>query len=203
MILRFMEGLRVGKSVKINKDDYTIGRDDSCELLLNDEGISRIHCRIVQKGEIHFIRDNNSTNGVYVNGDKVEGSRELKINDTIRIGDCLLLFTSDVQTDPHALTALNDIVDSPSKPAETQKGKLPENVTESVSTHDKKNTDDSSNEPTIDEVRLNFDKDKDDSVSKNTESKEKKALLNGSNLVVLIIVVVLIVVLLYLVFAPN
>ncbi len=35
MILRFMEGPRSGKTITINRDDFTNGRDDSCDLLLS------------------------------------------------------------------------------------------------------------------------------------------------------------------------
>ena len=51
MLLRFMDGPRSGKSVKIISDDYTLGRDDSCDLLLDADGVSRVHCRIKKEDD--------------------------------------------------------------------------------------------------------------------------------------------------------
>ncbi len=63
-----------------------VGRGDSCELMLDDPLISRRHaCFVVDDGEV-VLKDLASTNGVLVNGSRVEELRVLVPGDHITIG---------------------------------------------------------------------------------------------------------------------
>jgi pSer/pThr/pTyr-binding forkhead associated (FHA) protein len=97
MLLTFKNGPRSGKTIKINRENYTIGRDESCDLLLGENGVSRIHCRITNNGERFILFDNESSNGVYVNGNRVNGTVELKPQDVIHIGKCQLAFSTNTE----------------------------------------------------------------------------------------------------------
>jgi hypothetical protein len=67
--------------------EISIGRDDGNILRLPTEGVSRIHAIIKQvDNEKWVIIDNHSTNGVKVNGSRIEGEQQLFENDTIEIG---------------------------------------------------------------------------------------------------------------------
>jgi diguanylate cyclase (GGDEF)-like protein len=73
----------------------TIGRDPKTELPLQDEGISRRHCRIYfdkEKGAF-FIEDLNSTNGTLLNGKRLQGTKKLEAGDRIYLGACVVKFT--------------------------------------------------------------------------------------------------------------
>jgi diguanylate cyclase (GGDEF)-like protein len=50
----------------------SLGRWPEADILIHDERISRIHCFIVYDGEKVFIEDNDSRNGTFVDGDKIE-----------------------------------------------------------------------------------------------------------------------------------
>ncbi|MBM4015018.1 MAG: FHA domain-containing protein, partial [Planctomycetes bacterium] len=66
-----------------------IGRAPECEVVLDEEGVSRIHCELRQDGALLSIRDLHSTNGTYVNGARIESAR-LQDGDTILLGRILL-----------------------------------------------------------------------------------------------------------------
>lgn len=68
---------------------YYIGRDAACcQLLLNDEGVSRRHAsiRIDDQSKV-IINDNNSQNGTYVNGTRIFTPQYINIGDRVSIGD--------------------------------------------------------------------------------------------------------------------
>jgi len=71
----------------------TLGRDPMVELPLQDEGISRRHCRVIPDGERYVLEDLRSTNGTLLNGNRIEGVRELSAGDRIYLGACVIKFT--------------------------------------------------------------------------------------------------------------
>jgi hypothetical protein len=56
--------------------DYAIERNTA---------ISREHCTFIRSGKLTYIRDNNSTNGTYVNGIKLNPGKRVLLNDGMRI----------------------------------------------------------------------------------------------------------------------
>ncbi|HEU4400514.1 MAG TPA: FHA domain-containing protein [Candidatus Polarisedimenticolia bacterium] len=71
---------------------YTIGRKE-CDIVLNDEKVSRKHASIVViSGEQYAVTDLASRNGTFVNGVRLT-RRNLQHNDLIRIGNTTLRFT--------------------------------------------------------------------------------------------------------------
>ncbi len=48
-----------------------IGRGDECEIRLADRSVSRQHCMIFLQGQSLMLRDLNSSNGTYVNGNRI------------------------------------------------------------------------------------------------------------------------------------
>jgi pSer/pThr/pTyr-binding forkhead associated (FHA) protein len=70
-----------------------IGRKSENDLAFPEEKtISGRHCEIYQEGKDWFIKDQGSTNGVLVNGKKVE-STALKEGDQIKLGNKIFTFT--------------------------------------------------------------------------------------------------------------
>jgi two-component system, cell cycle response regulator len=71
----------------------TIGREPGLELTLNAEGVSRKHCRVFGKAKSWFVEDLGSTNGTFVNGERVRKRRRLKAGDRLYLGRCVIKFT--------------------------------------------------------------------------------------------------------------
>jgi len=70
----------------VTDNPLPIGRDPGQALVIIQEPIvSKLHCQIYARGGQVFVKDLNSTNGVYVNEEKV-GERELQDGDVIFLG---------------------------------------------------------------------------------------------------------------------
>ena len=70
----------------------TVGRDPSNDLVINHRLVSRRHARF-EKAEVGFyVRDLDSTNGTFVNGQRIEGAHLLRNNDEVWIGDTVIVF---------------------------------------------------------------------------------------------------------------
>ena len=72
--------------VTIESVPFVIGRADDCNLKLIDNRISRHHSEIHISGELMWIRDLESTNGTFLNQNKIDQAQLLELNDTISIG---------------------------------------------------------------------------------------------------------------------
>ena len=62
-----------------------LGRNPECELAISDPAVSRRHARLWVSQTQIVIEDLGSQNGVHVNGERIQGPRELRAGDVIRI----------------------------------------------------------------------------------------------------------------------
>ena len=77
--------LKDGSIIPI-KSDLTIGRKDENSIVLSDQHVSGNHAKIIVRNDSLFIEDLNSTNGTYLNGNKISGKMKLTNKDEIKIG---------------------------------------------------------------------------------------------------------------------
>lgn len=77
--------LRVGTTIPIN-NLITLGRKSDNLIILNDQFVSSHHAKIFVSNDECFIEDLNSTNGTFVNEERVLGTRKLMMNDSVRLG---------------------------------------------------------------------------------------------------------------------
>lgn len=69
----------------------TIGRDENNDVIVDDPKVSRHHIQVVQTDDGQFrLADFGSTNGTYVNGQRISGEISLSEDDIIRIGNTLV-----------------------------------------------------------------------------------------------------------------
>lgn len=73
------------------KDTISLGRADSCTIVLKDAKTSRQHAQIQQHGAEFIIVDLSSSNGTFVNGQRID-EHVLQNNDEVQIGDYILQF---------------------------------------------------------------------------------------------------------------
>jgi predicted component of type VI protein secretion system len=73
------------------KDTVSLGRADSCTIVLKDAKTSRQHAQIQQHGDEFIIVDLSSSNGTFVNGQRID-EHVLQNNDEVQIGDYILQF---------------------------------------------------------------------------------------------------------------
>lgn len=74
---------------------YRIGKQPGNEILLRDPTVSRNHAQIVKEDNQFFLCDLKSTNGTFLNGNKVEKQR-LRHNDVIRCGEQEFTFIEEL-----------------------------------------------------------------------------------------------------------
>lgn len=75
----------------LDKDENTVGRATTCDIMVDNLGISRHHCSIIRQGNGFAAVDKGSNNGTYVNGQRIT-TQPLKHNDRIVMGKHSLVF---------------------------------------------------------------------------------------------------------------
>jgi hypothetical protein len=85
--------LRVnGKAELLGEGGGVVGRSRDCDITVEDPNISRHHAEVRPSGGSWIVRDLGSTNGVKVNGRRIQGPQSLKPGDTIELGTSKLTF---------------------------------------------------------------------------------------------------------------
>ena len=72
-----------------------IGRDPSNDVVLPSPNVSRFHAQVVRVGQRYRVEDLRSSNGVFVNGERVDGALWLKPEDSIRVGQYRFIMGKD------------------------------------------------------------------------------------------------------------
>jgi hypothetical protein len=80
------EGKPHEEAIPIPKGGLRIGRHASNEITLPDPKVSRHHASVWTKGDSCYVRDEGSTNGTFVNDERIAGTSELRPGDTLRVG---------------------------------------------------------------------------------------------------------------------
>ncbi|WP_119072589.1 FHA domain-containing protein [Aggregatilinea lenta] len=76
---------------ELNKGIITIGRDITNDIVINDPEVSRHHARLTQTGAGYTLEDLGSTNGTFVNGQRLTGARPLANGDMVGMGETVTL----------------------------------------------------------------------------------------------------------------
>jgi hypothetical protein len=71
------------------RENLSIGRREGNTIRLEDQYVSGNHARILVKNKEVIIEDLNSTNGVFVNDQRINNSYKLRANDKIKIGTAI------------------------------------------------------------------------------------------------------------------
>ncbi len=75
----------------------TLGRGNDNQIMLKDPYISKKHLKIVEDEGKFYLEDLNSSNGTYVNGERIMDVVELKNGDRIRVGQVEFLYVNREQ----------------------------------------------------------------------------------------------------------
>jgi len=89
-----------GKEIKVyqlTKPATVVGRDASVDIVIDNLGVSRSHCQFLRRGSAFMLQDMNSSNGTYVNGQRV-GEHYLNNGDQVVVGKYVLVYKNEQQT---------------------------------------------------------------------------------------------------------
>ena len=86
-------GEDLGRRVPLGSEATVVGRSSKCDVLIDQESVSRNHARISFDGQTYTVRDLGSTNGTYVNDELVDEAN-LRDGDQLKIGRTIFKFIS-------------------------------------------------------------------------------------------------------------
>jgi pSer/pThr/pTyr-binding forkhead associated (FHA) protein len=105
LIVQLHEGVAINKC-PLDKPELSIGRSPQCDIFIDDAVVSAEHALIERVEEAdsqaaagYYIRDLNSTNGTFVNNQKIERHKLLH-EDLIRVGWVTFKFIDETKADP-------------------------------------------------------------------------------------------------------
>jgi hypothetical protein len=89
--LLVQQGPRAGQSFDLNKPIVTLGREVGNDIVLEDPQVSRHHARLTLATGGYVIEDLGSTNGTFINEQRLMGTRPITPGDKLRLGDNVVL----------------------------------------------------------------------------------------------------------------
>lgn len=89
--LLMISGPQIGRTYPILQDEFMIGRASGCDLSIEDDLVSRHHCKVVLRPDGAELVDLGSTNGTLLNGRKVTGIVKLFEGDQVQVGTVAIL----------------------------------------------------------------------------------------------------------------
>ncbi len=100
--LQIAAGNRQGSSIPLPQGKFLVGREEDCHLRPNSDLVSRHHCVFTVDDFSVRLRDLGSTNGTFVNGERLKGAVMLKQGDRVVIGklDFVVVLKANVSTPP-------------------------------------------------------------------------------------------------------
>lgn len=98
-------GPNPGTVFPLEGDQIMVGRDSSNSVAINDAEMSRRHARLIFQGGKYVIEDVGSTNGTFVNGQRLAGPYVLKPGDVVSFGEQIVLMYDSANVDPGATLA--------------------------------------------------------------------------------------------------
>lgn len=85
------QGSSPAREFELIKSEIVLGRDDGVDITIPSPAVSRRHARFMLEGDGYVIEDLGSSNGSFINGDRLIGRRALKAGDQIRLGQTITL----------------------------------------------------------------------------------------------------------------
>jgi pSer/pThr/pTyr-binding forkhead associated (FHA) protein len=90
--LEYRSGNFQGQRLALKRSIVTMGRDEDCDIWLDDDMASRKHAEVAWDESVVYLTDRDSLNGTRLNGRKIRGSVLLSSNDVVEIGGQRFLF---------------------------------------------------------------------------------------------------------------
>ena len=80
-----------GTEIPLEKTEITIGRDVKNDIVINDPEVSRHHARLLLRTNTYVIEDTGSTNGTFINNQRLTSPIPLKAGELIFLGENVCL----------------------------------------------------------------------------------------------------------------
>ena len=70
--------------------EITIGRAEGCTITIDDDFVSQVHARVFEKADEVIVEDLGSTNGTYLNKQRVSSPMVVNTGDWLQLGDTIM-----------------------------------------------------------------------------------------------------------------
>ena len=85
------EGPVPGQEIDLPQTEMIIGRDSGCDLVFTLQAISRRHARLFFQNGEYFIEDLGSSNGTFVNRQRLSAPHQLQDGDQLHLGNAVTI----------------------------------------------------------------------------------------------------------------
>lgn len=100
-------GPDAGKEFALDKAEVFMGRDTNNDIVINDAEISRRHARLIREGDDYLYEDLGSTNGTFIQGQRLAAPTLLKHGMILTIGERVMISYMITMSDPFATVAVS------------------------------------------------------------------------------------------------
>jgi len=113
--LYILKGPCEGQSFDLKDDETYIGRSPDNDIQIKDKSVSRNHLKLIRKEDEYFIRDLKSTNGTFVDGEKISSGIEFEVSEgiPITVGKSVICLGEECLEDIQAVQDSGDLAKKP------------------------------------------------------------------------------------------
>ena len=98
--LTMRSGPTPGKVFPLEKQEILLGRDLANEIAISDPEVSRRHARFLMQEDNVIIEDLGSTNGTFLNGQRIASPQQLRAGDVVTLGENIVMVFDRSDFDP-------------------------------------------------------------------------------------------------------
>lgn len=102
-----------GKTFPLEKEENLLGRDLANDIPISDPEVSRRHARLFMEGDNVFVEDLGSTNGTFLNGERISSPQQLRAGDVITLGENIVMIFEKASYDPDATVVSSQPIQAP------------------------------------------------------------------------------------------
>jgi pSer/pThr/pTyr-binding forkhead associated (FHA) protein len=95
-------GPEPGKTFPLEREEMFMGRDLANEITISDPEVSRRHARFIMQDDTIMLEDLGSTNGTFLNGERISTPQQLRLGDVVTLGENIVMVFEKSRYDPDA-----------------------------------------------------------------------------------------------------
>ncbi len=123
--LTMRSGPTPGKTYPLEKQEILLGRDLANDIAISDPEVSRRHARFLMQEDNVIIEDLGSTNGTFLNGQRIASPQQLRAGDVITLGENIVVVFDRSDFDPDA-TVVSTGMDQTVQPVPSPEPPMPQ-----------------------------------------------------------------------------
>jgi pSer/pThr/pTyr-binding forkhead associated (FHA) protein len=99
-----LEGPKAGQEFELSQPNTSLGRESGVDIVLTTTAVSRRHAQVTQENSQYYIEDLGSSNGTYLNGQRISGRQMLRDGDQVGLGQSVIMrFDAPAKDDATAI----------------------------------------------------------------------------------------------------